>query len=355
MTEQLRVALIGCGGMGTGHARAIEREGLAKVVAAVDPKEEARSRLASICAAKGYESVQAMLAAEKIDAALVATTNPHHAEVTIPCLEAGVSVLCEKPMATTFADCKRMTAAQGDPLPFLQIGFELRTCAPFQKINDIIASGEIGEVRHVHFLQTPGAKKKGSWHVRRDVAGGLFLEKLCHQIDTFRMLLGSDPDQVVAISAANVMPHYEVPDNMYATFTFPDGRAAHISFIVGRAAEVARHTPEEYMDKEHWLEYIIIGTKGSISMPLWKMELVVTHNRDGHIQFGRRIRLEGRNAEAPYHDTGPEHEMFFRAVREGRRSEFTADDSLETMRAVFAAEKSAAESGRPVKIAEIDA
>ncbi len=337
MAEPLRVALIGCGGMGRGHARSIEREGLGKIVAAVDPNEEARGLVVSACGATGYASTARMLDAEKIDAALVATTNPYHAEVTIPCLEAGVSVLCEKPMATTFADCKHMREAQGNPLPFLQIGFELRTCSPFQKINDIIASGEIGEVRHVHFLQTPGAKKKGSWHVQRDVAGGLFLEKLCHQIDTFRMLLESDPEEVVAISAANVMDHYEVPDNMYATFTFPGGRAAHISFIVGRAAEVAQRTAEEYMDKEHWLEYIIIGTKGSISMPLWKMELTVTHNRDGHIRFSRRIRLEGKNAEAPYHDTGPEHEMFFRAVREGRRSEFTADDSLETMRAVFAA------------------
>ena len=355
MSETLRVALIGCGGMGRGHARSIERAGLGKIVAAVDPNEDARSRVVSAHGAKGYDSVEAMLDTEKIDAAVVATTNPYHARVTVPCLEAGVSVLCEKPMATTFADCVRMTEAQGAPLPFLQIGFELRTCAPFRIINEIIASGEIGEVRHVHFLQTPGAKHRGSWHVQRDVAGGLFLEKLCHQVDTFRMLLGSDPEEVVAIAADNVMPHYEVPDNMYATFKFPHGKAAHISFIVGRAAEPAEHTAEEYMDKAHWLEYIIIGTGGSISMPLWKMELVVTHQRDGRIEFGRRIELEGTNPEAPYHDTGPEHEMFFHAVREGRRSEFTADDSLETMRAVFAAEKSAAEGGRAVKVSEIDA
>jgi predicted dehydrogenase len=351
MKRKLRVALVGCGGMGVGHGRLVKALG-EDLIAVADLNEQNRERAADRLGAKGYASTEAMLASEKFDAAVVATTNPSHADVTVACLEAGASVFCEKPMATTYADCKRMVAAQGDPLPFLQIGFELRTCPPFAEIGRIIASGEIGEVRHVHFLQTPGAKHRGNWHVT-SLAGGLFCEKLCHQIDSFRMLLGADPEEVVAISARNVMGHYEVPDNMFATFKFPEGKVAHISFFVGRAAEVATHTNEEYLDRQHWLEYIIVGTKGSISMPLWKMELVVTHNDGGLVTFSRRIRLEGKDAEAPYHDTRPEMEMFLRAVREGRRSEFTADDSIRTMRAVFAAEKSAVEGGRPVRISEI--
>ena len=354
MSSKLRAALIGCGGMAGGHMRNINAMDYVDVVAVVDPNDEARTRAARLCDAKPYPWTADMLAAEKIDGAVVVTRNPQHAEVTVPCLEAGVNVLCEKPMAVTWEDCKRMVAAQGNPLPFLQMGFELRTCERFRIINEIIASGEIGEVRNVHFLQTPGAKKKDSWHVKRLVAGGLFFEKLCHQIDTFRMLLGCDPVEVSAVSARNSLDHYEVPDNMYATFRFPEGKVAHISFIVGRAADVDDHSNEEYIDKMHWLEYIIIGTKGSISMPLWNQELVVTHTEGDVVTLDRRIPLSGKSAEAPYHDIRPELDMFFTAIKEGRRSELTADDSIRTMQAVFAAEKSAAENGKPVKVAEIE-
>jgi len=352
--RQLRVALVGCGGMGVGHGRLVKALG-EELVAVADLNEQNRARAAEKLGARSYATTEDLLATEKLDAAVVAVTNPAHADVTVACLKAGVSVLCEKPMAITWADCKRMVQAQPRPVgvPFLQIGFELRTCPPFAMINRIIRSGEIGEVRHVHFLQTPGAKKKGSWHVKRAAAGGLFMEKLCHQIDTFRMLLGCEPVSVTAVSAKNVMPHYEVPDNMFATYRFEGGKAAHISFFVGRAAEVAEHADAEYMDKQHWLEFIIVGTKGSISMPLWKLEIVVTHNDDGRVTFARRIRLAGTDAEAPYHDTRPEMEMFLDAVRRKRRPALPAEDSLKTMRAVFASEKSAAEGGRPVRISEI--
>jgi len=354
MTKQVRVALIGCGGMSRSHGHAIQKMPDVAITAAVDIAAEAREHAASTYDATPYESTEAMLAASAADAAVVVTRNPQHAELTVPCLEAGLPVLCEKPMATTWADCVRMVAAQGDPYPFLQIGFELRTCPAFATINEIIASGEIGEVRHVHFLQTPGAKDVGSWHVKKDLSGGLFFEKLCHQIDTFRMLLGCDVEEVVAIAAKNTFEHYEIPDNVYATFRFPEGKVAHVSFIAGRAAVVENHSAEEYMDKMHWLEYIIIGTRGSISLPLWKQEIVVTKRDGDHLVLDRRIGLPGKGPEAPYHDVTAELKMFFDAVRERRRSPFTADDSIRTMQAVFASEKSLDEGGRPVAVTEID-
>jgi predicted dehydrogenase len=116
---------------------------------------------------------------------------------------------------------------------------------------------------------------------------------------------------------------------------------------------VERHTDEQYVHKGHWLEYIIVGTKGSISMPLWEMELLVTHNDNGKVTFSRRIELEGGDAEAPYHDIRPELEIFVDSVRGSRRPEQPAEDALGTMRAVFAADKSAAEGGRFVRIDEI--
>ncbi len=348
----LRVALVGCGGMGFGHGVLVKSLG-AELAAVADLSEANRKRAADAWGVRTFATTEEMLAAEKLDGVICAVTNPAHADVTVACLKAGVSVLCEKPMATNYADAKRMVEAQGDPLPFLQIGFELRTCPPFAEAMKIIRSGEIGEVRHVHFLQTPGSKKAGSWKVRPEITGGLFCEKLCHQIDVFRMVLGADPDEVVAISARNVMEHYAVPDNVYATFRFPGGKIAHITFIVGRAAEPVTHDDAEYMDKLHFLEYIIVGTKGSISYDLWRMQLAVTHNDGGHVTFSRRITLEGKNAEEPYHDIRPELVMFLDSVRAGRRSPLAADDSLRTMRAVFAAEKSSAEGGRPVKISEI--
>ena len=353
MTKQVRVALIGCGGMSRSHGHAMQQMPDVAITAVVDIAVEARERSAKAYSATPYESTEAMLAAGAADAAVVVTRNPQHAEVTIPCLEAGIPVLCEKPMATTWADCVHMVAAQGDPYPFLQIGFELRTCPAFAPVNEIIAAGEIGEVRHVHFLQTPGSKGADSWHVKKAIAGGLFFEKLCHQIDTFRMLLGADVEQVVAIAARNTFEHYEIPDNVYATFRFGEGKVAHISFIAGRAAVVENHSAEEYMDKMHWLEYIIVGTKGSISLPLWKQELVVTKRDGDHTVLDRRIKLPGKGPEAAYHDTRQEMRMFVDAVRERRRSAFTADDSIRTMQAVFAAERSLAENGRAVKVTEI--
>lgn len=156
---KFKVGIIGCGrprgadkatgfGLGHIHANGYKATGDCEVVAAADINQE---NLDFFCreqqVANGYLSYQEMLAKEALDIVSVCVWPHLHAPITIAAAEAGVKAIhCEKPMAPTWGESKRMLAACEKNNVQLTLNHQRRFGAPFRKAKALLRSGAIGDL-----------------------------------------------------------------------------------------------------------------------------------------------------------------------------------------------------------------
>ena len=110
-----------------------------------DINKEKTDALAAAYGAESMESVDALIASDKVDAIVITAWDGVHAEMTNKAIAAGKPVFCEKPLATTKADCAeivRIEQAAGRNL--VQVGFMRRYDPDYRKIKAILDSGELG-------------------------------------------------------------------------------------------------------------------------------------------------------------------------------------------------------------------
>ncbi|UFU02965.1 Gfo/Idh/MocA family oxidoreductase [Ruania suaedae] len=198
----VRVAVIGCGARAS-LARHVDPVG--RATALVDPDTEARARTAEFLPGEPvqYATVADLLEAPgAVTAALVLTPDDTHAEVTIPLLEAGIAVFCEKPLAITTADADRILAVATRTGTPLYVGHNMRHMSVVRLMREIIDRGEIGEVKAVwcrHFVGHGGDYYFKDWHAERARSTGLLLQKGAHDIDVIHHLAGGYSTRVTGM------------------------------------------------------------------------------------------------------------------------------------------------------------
>ncbi len=206
-------AVIGLGFMGLRHVAAYGRAGL-QVVAGADVREETRSELQkAVPPARFYADWRELLEKERPDIVSVVTHGPSHAEIVIAAAEQKVpAILCEKPLATSVADADRMVAACSRSGSRLFVNFSLRLFPSYQKIRDLIASGELGRIVHIT-ASIGGARGLGC-------VGS-------HYADLMRFLSGDEPRRVWGALDATGTPNRRGPQftdpGGYGVFAFAGG------------------------------------------------------------------------------------------------------------------------------------
>ena len=151
--EQLRVAVVGAGIMGTDHIERLATRTKGAVVAAIVEPDESRAAAAAALApgAVLHPRIEDALDDGGIDAVLIATPGPFHTAVLLPALEAGLAVLCEKPLAPTVDEALQvLEAEQRLPTPRIQVGFMRRFDAEYAALESLARSGEAGELLLLH-------------------------------------------------------------------------------------------------------------------------------------------------------------------------------------------------------------
>ncbi len=143
----LRVGIVGCGGAGTEHARAYARLGTqVELVGVCDITRERADRLAATVGTRAYGALGLLLAAERPELISVCTAEYAHTEPVLTALAAGCHVLCEKPLAATVAEARRMVEAAVNAGRVLGIDYNYRHMPAFQVLRAEIGGGAIGEV-----------------------------------------------------------------------------------------------------------------------------------------------------------------------------------------------------------------
>ncbi|MCL1993591.1 MAG: Gfo/Idh/MocA family oxidoreductase [Spirochaetes bacterium] len=150
--ETLKVGVIGTGAIGQDHiARITNKLVGAKVVAVSDISGDSAKKAAKLCGARVEKDGGAIVGAGDVDALLVCSWGGAHAESVLQAIAAGKPVFCEKPLAATAQDCKKIVDAEvAGGKHLVQVGFMRRYDAGYLQMKQLIDSGEMGEPLLVH-------------------------------------------------------------------------------------------------------------------------------------------------------------------------------------------------------------
>ena len=224
MTSPLRIGFAGYGYWGPNILRNLDRLSEATVVAACDASPVNRAKLeAAYPHIATSDSLDAMLAAHELDAVVVATSAPTHAELAARVLEAGLHCFVEKPLTLASADAERLVTLASANDRVLMVGHLMVYHAAIDWIADYIASGELGDVRYLYFQRLNLGK------VRADE--NAFWSLAPHDVSVALHLLGETPDSVSA-SGADYLRN-DVHDVVFANLHFPSGKMVniHVSWL----------------------------------------------------------------------------------------------------------------------------
>ena len=211
----LRIGIVGFGFMGRMHYRCWKDIEGAEIVAICDVNpnivEDANKGGGNIEGAEEqidfsgieiYADFDKMLAEAKLDAVSITLPTYLHPDNSIKALEAGVNVLCEKPMALNGEECERMIAAAKSSGKVMQIGHCVRFWPEYAKTKEIIGSGEYGKVIAATFRRLGAAPTWSidNWFLDEQRSGGMALDLHIHDTDYVQYLFGI-PKAVCSVGA----------------------------------------------------------------------------------------------------------------------------------------------------------
>jgi predicted dehydrogenase len=188
----LRVVLVGCGGMGRGLVGQLDSIPGVRLVGGVDPDEGARGRLVADLGVPAWCEWESALAECEFDAVIVAPPNHCHLPCTLAAAAAGKHVFCEKPMAGSMADCRAMIDACASRGLKLQIGQVLRYIPDFAKAIEMAEAGELGQLKYGTIFRygPPKPHWDGTWRDDPAKVWHHLFEVSVHEIDFMRCVFG---------------------------------------------------------------------------------------------------------------------------------------------------------------------
>jgi predicted dehydrogenase len=211
MPERINVGVVGAGRRAAQYFRYVpdDLRPLVRLTAIADPNEPNREAFERLFTggrrAHQYSDADDMLANEDLDAVIIASPNKYHAHYTQLAIAAGAHVLLEKPVATSITECRQVwrAARAASREASIMVGFVLRYTPFYSRIQEIVASGELGTILAIDADENLGTELTGlfhkSWRRRDDLSGGFLVEKCCHDFDILNWLIGSAPDRAYAI------------------------------------------------------------------------------------------------------------------------------------------------------------
>lgn len=377
---QSRVGVVGLGARGS-LARLAHRPGRgAAVVAACDPVPDRRAQAADTYGSGVVlaDDHRALLDAG-LDAVFVLTPDHTHAEIAGDFLRAGVTVYLEKPLAITTADCDLVLETARTTGTRLYVGHNMRHMPVVRLMREVIARGDIGEVKTVwcrHFVGHGGDFYFKDWHADRRNVTSLLLQKGAHDLDVIHWLSGGYSARVSAFGdlmvygditdrsdrGGQVMLDWFDPQNNWPPASL---RGLHpvvdvedvslVNLVLDNGVLAAYQ--QCHFAPDYWRNYTVIGTEGRLEnfgdtegavVKVWKrrsgyrveadLELAVPPAPDGHGGADLSIVDE-----------------FLRFVRDGGRTETSPVAARHAVAAGVAATESLRDGGRPVHVPAVPA
>lgn len=212
----LKIAVLGCGRIGRMHAENIHAHPRASLAGVFDVFSEASRGVARALGVTEFASAKEIFAASDVDAILIATSTPTHADFIEQAVAAGKPVLCEKPIDLSLdrvKACAGQIAGTGVPI---MLGFVRRFDNGHAAVRQAIEVGRIGELHQVTITSRDPGMAPDAYI---EVSGGIFRDMTIHDFDMARFIMGEEFETVSAVGARLVAPELMQRCNDYDTVT----------------------------------------------------------------------------------------------------------------------------------------
>lgn len=244
--RKLRIGVIGLGRAFTIMLPTFTGDARVQLVAAADPRADARDRFTTEFGGNTYAEADALCADPAVEVVYIATPHQSHAEHTRLAAAHRKHVLVEKPMALTLADCTAMIEAARAAGVRLIVGHSHSFNAPIRRAREIIASGDVGAVKMISALNYTDFLYRPRRPEELDTAqgGGVMFNQAAHQIDIVRLLGDGRVASVRAMTGA-----WDVARPTEGAYT------AFLSFE-GGAAATATYSGYAHFDSDEFCDWI---------------------------------------------------------------------------------------------------
>lgn len=225
-SRPVRFAIIGVGGMGSTHARNLAGSPEAEVTWLVDIDTDRANALAADVGGRVTTDMEEALAADDVDVALIALPTGLHRMGVEMAAKHRKHVFCEKPIARTNDDARAMTRACEDAGVTMMVGHVVRFFSEYMRIKEILEAGTIGQIGMVRGSRVnPPVMERSPWFADVEKSGGVVLDLMIHEIDTFRWFF-CEVERVYAHGLSFTEWHTK-RDHSVASIRFQNGVIAH--------------------------------------------------------------------------------------------------------------------------------
>ncbi len=273
-----------------------------------------------------------ILGDDEIDAVLICSPTPTHADFTEQAARAGKHVFCEKPIDLDPARILRTLATVGETGVKLQVGFNRRFDPTFARVRRAVEEGDVGEIQLVK-ITSRDPEAPPAEYVR--TSGGIFLDMTIHDFDMVRFLTGSEVEEVHAMGAVLIDPAIGEAgdvDTAITTLKMANGALATI--------ENSRQAVYGYDQRVE-----VFGSKGSAEAANETANRVTFSTTEG-VRQDTPLYFFLERYQASF---VAELEEFFASIRDDRNPPVGGRDGLMSVLVGLAAARSMAEN-RPVKV-----
>ena len=331
--EPVRCALVGHGMIGREHARILASNSGASLLVVCDSD---RSVSDEIPAGVGFTTdLTEALETEGLEAVWVCTPQQVHLQAVEAALERGLHVFCEKPIASSLSDAKKMVALDNSSVKTLAIGHTLRFHPDFLAIREAVTAGKLGQIVQIAArLNVPdheGEVLSGRTTVAQELA--------IHYLDIMRWFAGDIERVYAEVATPGVVG--PGPDAMVATVRFQSGAVGVLDHNWIMADKTG-------MNSEH--RFAVFGSQGAAYIETRDTSAVI-FGSDGMKQV--RSDFFSYPHDIPMGALPAEDTFFLSTVRDGRPWPLTVTDAVAALTAALAIDLSIAES-RPVLLSEVE-
>ena len=277
---------------------------------------------------------------DEIEAVVIASPSTEHARLVSLALNAGKHVFVEKPMALTSSSAEEIVKQASQQNRLVMVGHLLRYHPAYQKVSEIIESGELGEVYYMYSTRV-------NLGVYRETENAL-LSLAPHDITTAFMYLGEKAVSVSAHGSSYLKPGIE--DVVFVDIEFEDNRMAHLHV--------------SWLDPHKMRKATIVGSKKMVVIDdMEPSEKVKIYDKGFMAQkeyasYGEALAIRGGSVVSPYikmvEPLKLECQHFVDCIRNGTAPLTDAADGLRVVRVLEAAQRSLKEFGRRISLNAMD-
>ncbi len=260
--DKVRFGIVGCGNMGTGHAKNFLANkidnGYITAVCDIDPNKFAFFKENFGDTIKYYENAEDMFRSGECDVVIICVPHYQHPELAILAMDSGLHCIVEKPAGVYTLQVKEMLEHHKKSDKILGIMFNQRTNPVFIKMREMIRDGKLGEIKRTNWIITDWYRTQeyytsGSWRATwAGEGGGVLYNQAPHNLDLFQWIVGMMPTKVRAFCHFGKWHDIEVEDDVTCYCEYPNGATG--VFITTTA------------DAPGTNRFEVTGTKGTLIM-----------------------------------------------------------------------------------------